>query len=322
MNKIKKILKNSPLTRGLYQYLKFQRNEYRRKIKFDYNGRFVDRSKGSEYLCIVLAGYKEFTYQAVFGRIAKYVKKDMDVCVVSSGLYSDRLDEICYKNRWSYLSTKQNNVCLVQNVAIAKHPNARYIFKLDEDIFITENYFDNMLKAYHHAQKGDYIPGIMAPLLNINGYSFAKIIKKLNLIQTYEDKFGQFKFATGPSTQIESNPELAKFMWGEGGYIPSIDKLNDSFSDTDLCENPCPYRFSIGAILFERSLWEDMDYFSVKKNGTGMGVDEAEIDTFCFLNSKPIMVSDNVVVGHLSFSKQNAVMKEYFLSHLDLFNIG
>lgn len=319
MNKITQLLKENPATRNIYQFLKKIRDDYREKMKFDYTGKFFDRSIGSEYLCIILAGYKEFSYEAVFGRIERYQKIGMDVCVISSGKYSDILNNLCEKNQWSYLSTDQNNVCLVQNVAILKHPKARYIFKLDEDVFITENYFDKMLQAYNHAKQGYYDVGVLAPMLNINGYSSARILEKLNLIPTYERYFGTFKYATGPSTQFESNPAFAKYMWGSTGEIPGIDELNQCFEDTILCENPCPYRFSIGAILFERSLWEDMGYFKVQKNSTGMGIDEEQLDTYCYLFSRPLLVSENIVVGHLSFGKQNEEMKQYYLENIEKF---
>ena len=319
MTKFKSLMASAPVTKKIYRLLRNRRNKFRDKKKNKYTGRYIDRSKGTKYLCIVLAGYKEFAFENVFDRIKKYVNKDIDICVVSSGLYSDALNEICEKNEWSYLSTIQNNVCLVQNVAISKHPNAQYIFKLDEDIFITEDYFERMLKAYKHAKQGYYTAGIMAPMLNINGYSSAKIIEKLNLVQIYEEKFGAFKYATGSSTQIESNPEFAKFMWGEKNYIPYIDELNDCFSEKELRENPCPYRFSIGAILFERSLWEEMGFFLVEKNSKGMGQDETQLGVYCYLQSKPLMVSENIVVGHLSFGKQNKEMEEYYKSHPDIF---
>lgn len=38
-------------------------------------------------------------------------------------------------------------------------------------------------------------------------------------------------------------------------------------------------------------------------------------------NSKVIVVSEKQVCGHLSFGKQNSIMKEYFLSHKDRFDI-
>ena len=319
LGRVKNILKRHPMTSGLYKRLKEIRDYRIKEKRIGYHGKFVDRSHGADILCIVLAGYKEYTYSDVLGRIKKYQKDDMDVCLVSSGVSSEQLDIICARNGWSYLSTKENHVGLVQNVAIAKHPKAKYIFKLDEDIFITENYFDNMLKAYEHAQEGNYVPGVMAPLINVNGYSYAKILEKLNLCQVYEEKFGTFKYATGQATAIESNAELAKFMWGKEGYVPYIDELNRKFSHEPLCENPCSFRFSIGAILFERKLWEDMGFFSVSKSSTGMGQDEKEIDTFCYLNSRVLMVSENVVVGHLSFSLQNEEMKQFYFAHPENF---
>lgn len=318
MNAVKFFLKKSFLTKDIYKYLKIKYDENREKRKFSYTGNFINRRKDSENLCIILAGYKEFAFDAVFGRIVKNQKEDLDICVISSGLYSERLDKLCEENGWSYLSTDQNNVCLAQNVAIKNHPKAKNIFKLDEDVFITERYFDRMLEAYYHAKNGHYIPGVLAPMLNINGYSSAKIIEKLGLVHVYEEQFGPFKYASGPSTQIESNPEFAKFMWSSE-FIPQIDELDSIVSKTEQIENPCPYRFSIGAIMFERSLWEDMGGFSVEKFSTGMGVDEAQLGSYCFLNSRPIMVSENIAVGHLSFGKQNGTMMAFFQENPSVF---
>ena len=317
MSGIKMALKTNPVTSHIYAQAKNARDAYRRRNNLKYDGIFVDRSKKSECLLLVLAGYKEFLYPAVFGRIKDSQKPDMDICIISSGKYSAVLDTMCEKNGWSYLSTKQNNVCLVQNVAIAKHPAAKYIFKLDEDVFIPADYFDRMLKSYLHAQNGRYNVGVLAPMLTINGFSSPLIIEEMNLKNEYEKRFGLLKYATGPKTQIESNPEFAKFMWGD--VVPLLDEMDKKCREKDMDEIPCPYRFSIGAILFERSLWEEMGYWTVKRNSTGMGADEVELDTFCFLNSRPLMVTKNVVAGHLSFGKQNATMKKYYESHRDVF---
>ena len=52
----------------------------------------------------------------------EYLNDEMDICIVSSGLYSDRLSEIAKKYGWSYLSTKRNSVTLTQNTAIKLFP--------------------------------------------------------------------------------------------------------------------------------------------------------------------------------------------------------
>lgn len=316
---LKLFLKNNFFTRGIYKKLKRVKDNYLYKKELTYINHFYNRSQNNKYLCIVLAGYKEFAYNAVFFRLKKYIMNDMDVCVVSSGIHSERLKKICEENGWSYLSVKKNNVCLVQNIALKLHPKAQYIFKLDEDVFITKNYFNNMIKAYNHSKKGDYIPGIVAPLLLINGYSHLRILKKLNLENVYEERFEKPKYAAGQERQIQSNPEVAKFMWGATGEVPQLDKLNEMFMNNPLEEKACPVRFSIGAILFNRSLWENMDHFKVDKNGPGMGDDENQICYHCMSSSRPILVSENVVVGHLSFGQQNEAMKKYFLENEDDF---
>ncbi|MBQ1994268.1 MAG: hypothetical protein II243_07375, partial [Lachnospiraceae bacterium] len=101
------------------------------RIKCQY--KFKDRRKKSNKVCIVLAGYKPFLYDITFKRIKKFIPDDIDVCVVTSGMYSEDIYNRCKKNHWSYLSTKENNVALVQNLAIHLHPEAQYIYKLDED---------------------------------------------------------------------------------------------------------------------------------------------------------------------------------------------
>lgn len=319
---VKVFLRENPATKGIYSYLKTQKDRRVAENKFVYHGQFADRSRGRDKLCIVLAGYKAFLYDDVFGRIIANIEEDIDVCVVSSGLHSDRLAALCEKNGWSYLSTKENNVGLVQNVAIKKHPNAKLIYKLDEDIFITKGYFSKMMAAYQHAQKGDYRPGVIAPLLLVNGYASLRILEKEKKRDEFERRFGKIRYVAGSDQAIECNPETARFMWGEGGIISSLDELNDKYALEEQVEYPCPIRFSIGAILFSRDLWEEMEYFDVDRNAKSMmGKDERKLCAFCCLNSYPIMVSENIVAGHFSFGAQTAGMKEFYRDHPERFRL-
>ncbi len=319
---IKDKLKKNFFTKGLYSFLKNIRDKKNYRNNFKFTGKFVDRSNGANKLLVVLAGYKEFAYPAVFGRIKAFLPKDIDVCIISSGIFSPTLDKLCEENHWSYLSTKQNNVCLVQNAAINLHPNAKLIFKLDEDIFITENYFQNMCAAYEHATMGEYIPGVIAPMIPINGFAHMLILEKLGLKQLYSEKFETVKYMAGAVRKIEHDPEVAKFFWGKNGYVPTIDEMNARFSQEKRQETPSPIRFSIGAILFRRSLWEEMGYFHVVRGGSQLGDDEVQLCCYCCMASKPVMISENIVVGHLSFGKQNVAMKEYYLENQTLFEIS
>ena len=316
---IKKELKKSKTINKALAIYKEKSKRKRLKDGLNFHGRFIDRSHNNKKMCMVLAGYKEYLYPAVFGRLIKYLPSDIDVCVITSGKYSEKVIQYCEENDWSYLSTKENNVSLVQNVAIHLHPNAEYIYKLDEDIFLTNGYFEKMLSAYEHAEEGDYQPGVVAPILPINGYGYIKILEEYNLKDYYKQHFEEPKITTSAKSQIETNPDVATFLWGEKELLPSIDEMNKKFEQRPLMENPCPIRFSIGAILFKRTLWEEMGHFSVDKSNNAMGVDETEICTFCCIHSKPIMVSENIVVGHLAYGPQNKEMTKFYKKHRDLF---
>lgn len=320
--KIKGALKNSRAVYATYLRLKTHCANFRLKMRIHGKYVFENRAQDREKLCIVLAGYKEFLYPAVFGRLKRFAPENMDVCILTSGLYSPKISEICAENHWSYLSTEKNNVCLIQNLAINVHPHADYIFKLDEDMFITENYFDNMMAAYEHAWQGHYRPGVIAPLIPLNCYGYVRILEKLNLISMYEHLFERPFYAAGNTWQLEANPEAACFFWGKDGHVPHIDRMNAQFSLQKREERPCAIRFSIGAILFRRELWQQMGYFPVNYylgKGTGMGQDETFLCRYCCLASRPLMVSENIVVGHLSFTLQNAAMKDYYLNHTEEF---
>lgn len=316
---IKQSLKTNPLTRKMYLSYKKKKDNRLLKQRVYYHGSFIDRSKKLNKLCIILAGYKEMLYPIVFGRIIKSLPSDIDVCVVTSGLWSKKINEICQKQKWSYLSTKENNVSLVQNVAIYLHPNAKYIYKLDEDMFITEGFFENLFKAYEHTKQSEYSVGFVAPLIPINGYGHMRLLEKTGLKNVYEEKFEKPLYMAGPHRMVENSGEVAKFFWRDGGVFPNIDDLNRTLSSEPLEERPCPIRFSIGAILFERSLWEEMGYFKVSRSGNSLGADEVQLCSYCIEKSRAMMVSENVVVGHFSFGGQFKAMKQYFEEHPEVF---
>ena len=314
-------LRDNPATNGLYCKLRDVKHKYVHKqhIKTDYQ--FTDRSRGEKKCCVILAGYKAFVWDSVFPRIRRYQPADLDVCVVSSGLYSEALAKMCAENEWSYLSTKRNNVSVAQNLAITLLKSAEWIYKLDEDIFVTDGYFETLMQTYETvSREGEYDVGFAAPLIPINGYGHLRLLKKLGLTETYAEKFERPIYASYPARQIENNPEVAKFFWGEGGVFPQIDALAKQLQAEPFAYSACPIRFSIGAILFTRATWEKMGMFPVVK-GAGMGIDEDEFCAYCIKESQAIIVSENTVVGHLSFGKQNAAMKEYNEQHTDRFVI-
>lgn len=293
--------------------------EKRRRVKAKYT--FIDRSNHRSNLCIILAGYKEILWNDVFGRIKKYAPKDIDVCIVSSGLYSKKLDEIAKNNNWSYLSVKKNKVTLAQNVAINLFQDAKMIYKLDEDIFVTKNFFKNLMNTYEKAQEDYFKVGFVAPLIPINGYAHVRVLEKIGLINNYENKFGKAKHDWDTEGRIVKNSEVAKFMWGESEIkLRDIDKLDNEFSKEEFKYSICPIRFSIGAILFSRKLWDDMGRFKVGI-GNNMGVDEIQICNYLLSDSRTIIVSENTLVGHFSFGPQTKEMLNFYEKNRNIFKV-
>lgn len=299
---------------------KFIYNSYINHKYFNSKYTFENRMKKQDTLCYILAGYKEFTWDILFDRIKRFAPKNIDICILSSGVYSNKLSKIAKDNNWSYLSVKKNCVTLAQNILLKEFSKAENIYKLDEDIFVTKDFFKQLKYTYDEVSKRDYNVGFVAPLIPINGYGHAKILEKLNLVDTYEKKFEKVKYAAGRERMIESSPEVAKFMWGEGGYVPQIDELSQKLNKMPFSYSACAIRFSIGAIYFKRDLWEAMRYFKVDK-GPCMGLDETQICSYCICDSKAIIISENVCVGHLSFGTQNKPMEEYYKNNLDVFKI-
>lgn len=299
------------LTRGKKLIRSLEQNassKWTKWLNFGGSHTFIDRSKGSQRLLVLIAGYKSYLWPVTLKRVAKFVPSDIDVCIVSSGLYSAPLAELAMQYNWSYLSTKDNKVALVQNLAIAKHTEAKWIYKIDEDMFISENFFDLLLEGYLRVQEeGLYSPGFCSPLINLNGYSYISFLKSIGADDEYKAKFGELKHATG-GIKAYSDGEAAKWLWEKS--LP-FDEVARFFASRPFEYSAVPHRFSIGAILLERELWEAIGGFTVPLRGAGLGMDEEFLCKSCVNLSRVMIVIHNVFAGHFSFFPQEASMKEY-----------
>ena len=287
---------------------------------------FVNRQKNHSKLCIILAGYKEPLWEDVFGRLAAFAPADMDVCVMTSGLVNDDLREIARKNDWSYLSTEINHLSHIQNLAIRLHPNAEWIYKLDEDIFLTEGVFEKMLETWHEVEDNSlYNPAFVAPLINVNGFTHLRILEKLGLLDAFrETGMTDMKYTEGvrADLNISQNPDVSRYMWGETEpVLRDIDALAARFAQEPPSYSVCPMRFSIGAILFSRANWMQFGGFPVTFYGSkyGLGDDEEHISIYAGYYGKAIIICENALVGHLGYGGQTAAMMEYYEQHRDRF---
>lgn len=304
--------------------IKRYRNKVEQVRSSDY--RFINRSTGQNKLCIILAGYKESLWEDVFSRIKLAAPADLDICIMTSGLENEALKQIAEQYNWSYLSTKVNHLSLIQNLAIELHPAAHWIFKLDEDMFLPKTYFEPMLETYNLVEKSSYYePAFVSPLINVSCYGHIRLLEKCNLIDDFK-KTGltTMKITDGihHNKAVLENPEVAKYLWGATQPIlRDVDKLTNQFMADELSFTICATRYSIGAILFTRQAWEDFGKFPLTFVGSeyGLGDDEEHICHYACFSGRGMVISDNIVVGHLGYGPQTKEMVSYYLTHKDRF---
>lgn len=278
---------------------------------------FKNRAKGNEKLLYILAGYKPLLWENVFGRIKKFIPSDIDVCVISSGKYVEELDKICQLNNWSYLSTKWNKLTVAQNKAILLHPKAHWIYKLDEDMFITEGFFEVLFQTFNELnQNSCYKVGYVSPLVPIHSYGLIRYLEKENL---FSDFLSEIKKSTLKidRTQTLYSPKTATFIWNQ---CKQIDLDSYQYQLNDFCYSVAPCRLSICAILFTRTLWKEMNMFKIGR-GNGGGDDEAQISAYCASNYYTMICAENNLAYHFAFAKQEKLMYAYYKKNMHKFQI-
>lgn len=283
---------------------------------------FDNRKQDRENLLVILAGYKEFVWENVFERLIAFVPEEIDVCIVTSGLVNERLKKLCERQQWSYMSTGRNNVSLAVNLAVFNHPEAKYIYKMDEDIFLTKGIFETLKDTYIRAQRdGRYVVGFATPLIPVNGYGHVRLLEIFGAADLWEKQFGTLKYTNNTHHKnICENPQAARFMWGEGNpAFSDLDEIQKILSERAFQYSICPIRYSIGFILFQRSTWIHMGGFPVLQGN--MGVDEEAFCQYCMIQSKAIVVAENAVVGHLGYGPQNEEMEQYYHAHREKFQL-
>lgn len=267
----------------------------------------VDRSAGRKNLLVVLAGYKEHLWPFTLHRIARFVDDDVDVCLVSPAKRSATLDELAATHGWTRLITKANSVALAQNLAIAAHPQAEFVFKLDEDVLIADGFFTGLRAALEAVEvQGDYTPGFCAPVLNVNGFSYVTFLETMGLREEYRARFGQPRRAN-VGVKAQSDGEAAAWLWRHS--LP-FDDTARRFSGLPQTYSVVPHLFSIGAIVFRRELWEAVGGYRVTLPYGILGFDELHLCLDCVERSRVMVVAHNVFAGHFSFGPQDAHMRE------------
>lgn len=286
--------------------------------------RFIDRSRGSASMCMILAGYKPSLWDDVFARLANAVPDDFDVCVLSSGLFDERLEKVAEQYGWSYLSTEVNQLAHIQNKAIELHPEAQWVYKVDEDIFVTEGLFEGLRAGYERVSATTcWRPSFAAPILNVNTYTSLRLLDLCGLTEDFVAQgLCEAAYTDGitHNTGLLEDPRVARYMWGESqDVLADIDVLAGALALQPFRYSLCPGRFSIGVILFERATWEAFDRFPVNARKNGLGDDEEHVAKFACLTGRPILICENLLAGHLGYGPQTQDMLAYHEGHPAVF---
>lgn len=277
---------------------------------------FVSRAAGNERVLLVIAGHKPYLWPHTLARIASHVPVDVDVCVVSPGVDAPAVRAIAERHGWSYLTTRANQVGLAQNLAIVALPAARLIYKLDEDIFISDGFFDDLLAGFRRVEaESEFAVGFCAPVLNVNGFSYVDFLRAEGLEDAYRARFGPTRRAA-EGIPAQRDGDAAAWLWQHS--LP-VDLVAERFRSRPFGWSVCPHRFSIGAILFRRDLWQDMRGYQRVPARSGVGWDEQRLCVACLSHSRIMAVVHNVFAGHFSFGGQEQAMRAAFQARLGEF---
>ena len=276
--------------------------------------------QNKEKMLYVLSGYKPYLWEDVFSRIKKYQPYDMEVCIGSSGKYCEELSKLCSENGWVYVSTKLNNVCVISNIIIRLFPNAEYIYKLDEDIYLPKNYFNDLFQAYKVIEKE--IPadiGYICPELPLGWYGMHEFLIRNNCLEEFESKFGIHKIgARVQNPSIRQHNGIDEFIWEKIGVF---DKKAKEYHDNGFSYEKCGARSRIAAILFTRRFWNRMGGLRRPLLGIGVGDwgDEGQITSYCALNFQMMICVKNILVGHFAFGGAEKNVLRFKEKHPEIF---
>lgn len=278
---------------------------------------FIDRKHGRKALCYILAGYESHLWDNTLARIALFQSDEVDYCIVSSGKYDQVLEELAEKNHWSYLYTEKNQVCFIQNLVIELHPQAEYIIKMDEDIFIGKDFFTGMLREFKKIEReGDYRIGFAVPVIPLNCSGYVSYLQAIGKKEEYEQCFGRaYKSRFSAVFNVE---ETAEYLWELMG---NFDSMAARFSERD-GYGVCDCYFNIGCIMYTRERWLMMGKWPEKPGESGMGTDEAYIYQDNVEKDLSIYEIQSVLAGHLAFGHQKKRMIQYYDENPEVFRIS
>lgn len=194
-----------------------------------------------------------------------------------------------------------------------------YILKVDDDAFpISSGWVEQMQNAWRsesqeHGEKLAYV----TPLINNNCWGFKRMIEIMGIEEEYfadiardhfvgngSEKFPkEFRTASqidiGAHGTIWGSPEIARWVHEKSTLQPGT--FIAACKDLGIVPVPSHERYSIGAILFRKQFYFDIDDQSEKDKNKD---DEGMMHAYCSENNMRIACLQSVPFVHLAFYAQ------------------
>ena len=202
----------------------------------------------------------------VLDRLIKFTdwnEFELWICSNSSTISNQKIIK-AYKSKFPFINVfhqEVNQVALIQNSLIEKLRRDIYI-KLDDDIFVTDNWSKSFLNVYERNYTNISIGSVIIP---INGFGWTIFLKIMNLEEDFILRFPDVKLIQGcTEPAIWDNPEVNEYFWSKCLDLDSTAKhflkSQKSYNDYEV-----PYRYSIGGIIFSHEFWEKMNGWKVSE---------------------------------------------------------
>lgn len=269
---------------------------------------YTNRSRNSKSLVMIIAGYQEYLWDKVFTRIHDFCPDNFDVCICVPGQWGksniSKLESIAEEYNWSFLHLVEDRLAVAQNICISLHSDADWIYKFDEDMFVTKGYFEKMKSTYEQIEKeSSFIPGVLYPVINVNGATSEYLINKLDIrtvrkeLMCLQDNLPLKREYLG---LFSKHPEAAGLIWTG---LPHIDVIAENLAENEEAYWVLPIGFSIGAFLMSKKRYEEFGGFYEAPIGA-LGEEEIDLIRKCALMSRPGFVASRCFVGHFGFYTQ------------------
>jgi len=208
--------------------------------------------------------------EKVLARVIKYTDWEQFELWILDNLSSDSNRKIIsmYKYMYPFINvypTTYNQLALIQNEVIAKLKADLYI-KIDDDILVTENWTDGFVGVYERNYKTMAFGSVIIP---INGFGWVPFLEIMNLTDEFKSCFpGTPLNQACMDVAVYKNKEVNEFIWN---HCLDIDATAATFiknQQSGYRDDICPHRYSIGAIVFSHSRWEEMGGWKVQDRYT------------------------------------------------------